>query len=94
MVVVVERLHPSVAGLNGEPARHALGREELVPVLLAVRQPVLEVEGGVGEDLAAVGAHEALGVERAVHGLQGVLERKYKNAGELQKAFDLFIFVT
>ena len=42
--------------------------------LLAIGQPVLEVEGRVGEDLAAVGAHEALRVERAVHCLQAVLK--------------------
>lgn len=73
VVVVVEGLHPSVAGLDREAAGDALGREQLVPILFAVRQPVLEVEGRVGEDLAAVGAHEALGVERAVHRLQAVL---------------------
>ena len=104
MVVVVEGLHPAVAGLDGEAAGDALGREQLVPVwgetkncahdnnknnknnkadlgpsaltVLAVGQAVLQVEGGVGEDLPAVGADEALGVERAVHGLQSVLKRK------------------
>lgn len=73
VVVVVEGLHPSVAGLDREAAGDALGREQLVPILLAIGQPVLEVEGRVGEDLAAVGAHEALRVERAVHCLQAVL---------------------
>ncbi len=103
MVVVVEGLHPAVAGLDGEAAGDALGREQLIPVcdkkkncahdnnknknnkvdlgpsaltVLAVGQAVLQVEGGVGEDLPAVGADEALGVERAVHGLQSVLKRK------------------
>merc|ERR1711934_812525 len=60
VVVVVEGLHPSVAGLDREAAGDALGREQLVPILFAVRQPVLEVERRVGEDLAAVSAHEAL----------------------------------
>jgi len=73
VVVVVEGLDPPVAGLDGKAARDALGREQLVPVLFAVGQPVLEVEGRVGEDLAAVGAHEALGVERPAHRLQAVL---------------------
>jgi len=73
VVVVVEGLDPPVAGLDGKAARDALGREQLVPILFAVGQPVLEVEGRVGEDLAAVGAHEALGVERPAHRLQAVL---------------------
>merc|ERR1712115_275223 len=73
VVVVVEGLDPPVAGLDGKAARDALGREQFVPVLFAVGQPVLEVEGRVGEDLAAVGAHEALGVERPAHRLQAVL---------------------
>ena len=47
----------------------------LPPTLFAVGQPVLEVEGRVGEDLAAVGAHEALGVERPAHRLQAVLKK-------------------
>jgi len=73
VVVVVEGLHPSVAGLDREAAGDALGREQLVPILFAVWEPVLEVKGRVGEDLAAVGAHEALGVEGAAHRLQAVL---------------------
>ena len=48
----------------------------LLRTLFAVGQPVLEVEGRVGEDLAAVGAHEALGVERPAHRLQAVLKFK------------------
>ena len=32
MVVVVEGLHPSVPCLDGEPATHALGGEQVVPV--------------------------------------------------------------
>ena len=47
-----------------------------LPTLFAVGQPVLEVEGRVGEDLAAVGAHEALGVERPAHRLKAVLKFK------------------
>ena len=46
----------------------------LYPTFFAVWQPVLEVEGRVGEDLSAVGAHEALGMEGAVHRLQAVLK--------------------
>ena len=75
VVVVVEGLDPAVSGLDREPAADALGGEEVVPVLLAVGQPVLQVERRVGEDLAAVGAHKALRVERAVHRLQAVLEK-------------------
>lgn len=32
VVVVVEGLHPAVAGLDGEATREALGGEQLVPI--------------------------------------------------------------
>ena len=51
----------------------------LLRTLFAVWQPVLEVEGRVGEDLAAVGAHEALGVERPAHRLQAVLKKNERH---------------
>jgi len=73
VIVVIESLHPAVARLDGEPAGDALGGEQLVPVLLTVGQPVLQVEGRVSEDLAAVGAGETLGVEVVSHRFQAVL---------------------
>jgi len=73
VVVVVECLHPPVTRLYGEPAGDALGREQLIPIFFAVRQAVLQVEGEVGEGLAAVGAAETLGVEVGAEGLQTVL---------------------
>jgi len=76
VVVVVEGLDPPVARLDGKAARDALGREQLVPILFAVGEPVLEVEGRVGEDLATVSAHEALRVERPTHRLQAVLSTR------------------
>jgi len=72
VVVVVEGLHPPVPGLDGEAAGNALGGEQLVPVFLAVWQPVLQVEWAVSKDLVAVGAGEALGVEGGRHRLQAV----------------------
>jgi len=41
MVVVVEGLHPSVPGLDGEPATHTLGGEQVVPVSFAVGKTIL-----------------------------------------------------
>jgi hypothetical protein len=73
VVVVVEGLDPAISGFDREPARNALRREQLVPVLFAVGQPVFKVERRVGEDLAAVGAHETLRVEGLAHRLQAVL---------------------
>jgi len=72
VVVVVEGLHPPVAGLDREATGNALGGEQLVPVFLTVRQPILQVEGAVSKDLVAVGAGEALGVEGGRHRLQAV----------------------
>jgi len=72
VVVAVKSLHPAVTSLNWEPASDALSREQLVPVLLTVRQAVLQVEREVGEDLAAVGAAEALRMEVGAQRLQTV----------------------
>jgi len=73
VVVAVERLHPPVPSFNGETASNALGGEQLVPIFLAVWEAVLQVEGEVGEDLAAVGTAEALGVPGGAQRLQTVL---------------------
>jgi len=78
VVVVVEGLHPPVAGLDREATGNALGGEQLVPVFLTVRQAVLQVEGAVSKDLVAVGAGEALGVEGGRHRLQAVLSSHFR----------------
>jgi len=75
VVVAVQSLHPAITSLNGKPASNALGREQLVPILLAVGQAVLQVEREVGEDLAAVGAAEALRMEVGAQSLQTVLKQ-------------------
>lgn len=72
VVVVVHRLHPLVAGLHRESAREALGREQLVPVGLAVGVALLEEERAVAEQLAAVRALEALRVELLANGVQTI----------------------
>jgi len=79
MVVVVQGLHPSVASFHGEAAGEAFGGEQLVPVGLAVRVAILQEEGPVAKDLAALAAGEALRMEVLANGIQTVtlLEDKY-----------------
>jgi len=72
VIVVVDRLHPSVSGFNWESAGDTLRCEQLVPIFFTVRQAVLQVEGAVGKDLVAVGARKALRVEVRGHRLQAV----------------------
>jgi len=72
VVVTVEGLHPPVSSFNWKSARDAFGGEQLIPIFFTVGQPVLQVERRVGEQLAAVGAPEALGAEGGAHGLQAV----------------------
>jgi len=72
VVVVVEGLHPSIPGLDGESTRDALSGEQFVPVFFAVREAVFQIEGTIGEDLIAVGAGKALRVEGGGHRLQAV----------------------
>jgi len=62
VVVLVERLHPPVARLYGQPTAHAFGGEEFIPVLLTVGNAVCQIEGTVAEGLATVAAVEALRV--------------------------------
>uniref|UniRef100_T1DPJ7 Putative secreted protein n=1 Tax=Anopheles aquasalis TaxID=42839 RepID=T1DPJ7_ANOAQ len=72
VVVVVQRLDPLIAGLDRETAGEALGREQIVPVLLAVRIALLEEERAVAELLAAVRALEALRMELLANGIQAI----------------------
>lgn len=72
VVVVVQGLHPLVAGFDGESAGEALGREQFVPVGFAVRVAFLQEERAVAEQLAAVGTLEALRMELLADGVQAV----------------------
>uniref|UniRef100_A0A2M4D091 Putative secreted protein n=1 Tax=Anopheles darlingi TaxID=43151 RepID=A0A2M4D091_ANODA len=72
VVVVVQRLDPFVTGFDREAAGEALGREQIVPVLLAVRVALLEEERAVAELLAAVRALEALRMELLANGIQAI----------------------
>ena len=46
MVVVVECLHPAIASLDGEAARDALGREEVVPICKEIAVKVISTTKG------------------------------------------------
>jgi len=72
VVVVVQSLDPPVSGFDRESAGDALCCEQLVPIFFTVGKSVLQIEGAVGEDLVAVGARKALGVEVCRHRLQAV----------------------
>jgi len=72
VVVVVEGLNPSVACFDRETTTHTLGREQFVPICLAVGQTVFKVECARSEDLAAVGTAKALWVELFTHGVQTI----------------------
>lgn len=72
VVVVVQGLHPLVAGFDGESAGEALGREQFVPVGFAVGIALLQEERAVAEQLAAVRTLEALRMELLADGVQAV----------------------
>lgn len=72
VVVVVQGLHPLVAGFDGEPTGEALGREQFVPVGFAVGIALLQEERAVAEQFAAVGTLEALRVELLADGVQTI----------------------
>lgn len=72
VVVIVQRFHPFVTGLDGESAGEALGREQLIPVGLAVGITLLQEERAVAELLAAVGALETLRVELLADGVEAI----------------------
>lgn len=73
MVVAVKSLHPAIPSLNGKPTSNTLCCEQLVPILLAVREAVLQIEWEVCKDFAAVGAAEALRMEVGAESLQTIL---------------------
>jgi hypothetical protein len=80
VIVVVQRLDPSVAGFNGEAAREALGRKQLIPVGLTVGLALLQEERIVAEQLAAVSALEALRMELLANGVQAISLRRDKQS--------------
>lgn len=95
VIVVVQCLHPTIAGLNGEATSIALGGEELIPIGLAVGIAILQEEGRVAKDLAALAAREALRMEVLANGVQAValrrrerriLEKKAREIGERIKS--------
>jgi len=73
VVVAVEGLDPAIPSLNGKTTSDTLRCEQLVPILLAVREAVLQIEWEVGKDFAAVGAAEALRMEVGAKSLQTIL---------------------
>lgn len=72
VVVVVQGLHPLVAGFDGESAGEALGGEQLVPVGFAVGIAFLQEERAIAEQFSAVGTLEALRVELLADGVQAI----------------------
>lgn len=72
VVVVVQGLHPLVAGFDGESAGEALGGEQFVPVGFAVGIAFLQEERTISEQLSAVGTLEALRVELLADGVQAI----------------------
>jgi len=73
VVVVVEGFDPPVAGFYGEPARHTLGCEQVIPIFFTVGQSVFKVKWRVGKDLATVSANKTLRMKCLAHCLQTVL---------------------
>ena len=73
VVILVQRLHPSVASGNGESTANALGSEEIIPVLLAIGKAILQVKGTVSKRFLAVGTREAIWVPLLVQRIQAVL---------------------
>lgn len=72
MVVVRQRLHPTIASLHRKAAHKALGGEHLVPVGLAVRLALLQEERTVAEQFATVRARETLWMEVLADGVQAI----------------------
>lgn len=72
VVVIVQGLHPFVAGFDGESAGEALGGEQFVPVGFAIGIAFLQEERAISEQLSAVCTLEALRVELLADGVQAV----------------------
>jgi len=60
VIVVAQRLNPSIARFDREAATETFRSEQLVPISLAVWQTVFEIERVVSEWPSAVSARETL----------------------------------
>lgn len=74
MEVVLQRFHPSIAGLDWETTAEALRREQLVPVFLAVGQTIFDEERIISKWPMTVGTCEASWVPWLIHCFQAVLQ--------------------
>ncbi len=62
VIVIVKRLHPAISGLDREVTTDALRGEQLVPVLFAVRQAILQEKTIVTESVLTIATSETLRV--------------------------------
>lgn len=69
MPVLIECLHPAIAGLDGELAPEALGLEHLLPVFGAVDFAILNVEAASANRLVTLHTEEAVHVEGVFNGV-------------------------
>ena len=58
VVVVVDCLHPTIAGCDWEITGHTLRSEQFVPISFTIWQAIFQIERCVREYLFTVGAHE------------------------------------
>jgi len=72
MPILGERLHPSITGRNRELTAHALGGEEIIPVLLTVGIAILQIERAVSKRILAVGAGKTIRMPLLVESIQTV----------------------
>ena len=74
VIVVAQRLNPSISSLDRESTPEAFRSEQLVPVALAVRKSVFEIEGVVPERPTAMSARETLGMPRTIDRVEAILK--------------------
>lgn len=72
VIIIIQSFNPSVASLNGEAACEAFRCEQFIPIVFTIGFALLQEEWTVAEQLSAVGAFEAFGMELAADGVQAV----------------------
>jgi len=72
MVIVAEGFHPAISGLNRETTSKALGCEQLIPIILTIRQSIFQVKWVVSKHLTTISTQEALWMEMLANCIQAI----------------------
>jgi hypothetical protein len=72
MVIVAESFYPAISGLNRETTSKALSCEQLIPIILTIRQSIFQVKWVVSKCLTTISTQEAFWMEMLANCIQAI----------------------